>query len=79
MVMHTAVLQYHTGTQEVVPQICPGPQVAGLSTPGTVIHKLIHRANENKRKKTKTNGRRIIAVYYSTKRLIIVIVSLLII
>ena len=46
---------------------------------GGVIHKLIHNSNDKKRKETKTIERRIIAVYYSTKRLNIVIVSLLII
>ena len=63
----------------VVPQIHPGPQDMGLSTGGRVIHRLIHSSNEKKRKEAKTIGRRIIAVYYSTKRLIIAIVSILII
>ena len=49
-----------------------------LSTQTEVIHKVINRANDKKRKETKTIERRIIAVYYSTKRLIIAIVSLLI-
>ena len=68
MDMHTVVLQQP-----------PGPQEAQLSTQAEVIHKVINRANDKKRKETKTIERRIIAVYYSTKRLSIAIVSTLII
>lgn len=68
MIICTVVLQYHTaGT------------AGQLSTGAGVIHRLIHSSNDKKRKETKTIERRIIAVYYSTKRLSIVIVSLLII
>ena len=63
----------------VVPQYRTAGTTGQLSTGGKVIHRLVHRPNDKKRKETKTIERRIIAVYYSTKRLIIVIVSTLII
>lgn len=68
MIICTVVPQYHTtGITD------------WLSTGGRVIHKVIHSSNDKKRKETKTIERRIIAVYYSTKRLSIAIVSTLII
>ena len=68
MIIYTVVPQYHTaGT------------AGQLSTGAGVIHRVINRANDKKRKKSKTNGRGIIAVYYRTKRLSIAIVSTLII
>ena len=68
MIICTVVPQYHTaGT------------TGQLSTGAGVIHKVIHSSNDKKRKETKTIERGIIAVYYSTKRLNIVIVSTLII
>ena len=68
MILCTVVPQYHTAG------------MAGqLSTGGKVIHKVINRPNDKKRKETKTIERGIITVYYSTKRLSIVIVSTLII
>ena len=63
----------------VVPQYPTAGTAGQLFTGAGVIHKVIHSSNDNKRKETKTIERRIIAVYYSTKRLIIVIVSTLII
>ena len=67
MIICTVVPQYHTaGT------------AGQLSTQVRVIHKVINRANDKKRKKSKTTERRIIAVYYSTKRLIIAMISRLI-
>nr|DAH54666.1 MAG TPA: hypothetical protein [Caudoviricetes sp.] len=54
-------------------------QLAELSTGARVIHRFINRTHEKKRKESKTNKRGITAVYFSTKRLIFAIVSLLII
>ena len=68
MIICTVVPQYHTaGT------------TGQLSTGARVIHRVVNRASERKRKETKTIERRIIAVYYSTKRLSIAIASTLII
>lgn len=63
----------------VVPQHRTAGLSAQLSTGAGVIHRLIYSSNDKKRKETKTIERRIIAVYYSTKRLSIAIVSTLII
>lgn len=68
MIICTVVPQYHTAGW-----------AGQLSTGAGVIHRVINRASERKRKKSKTIERRIIAVYYSTKRLNIATVSTLII